>query len=394
MKASHVVILSAVLGSALGVGISWANFHDSPPLTTGARVGELGVSPSAPAQGRPKAAVDEPDFDFGAIERGTKAVHVFRVTNLGDAPLTLKAGGTSCSRCTIAELGKTRLDPGETADVKLEYLTTRAQPRFRQHASIVTNDPEQPRLDLTISGVLTSRYRVVPDDLVLSKISANETKTAEIKVYSYLTDEVGVENYEFTGKSSAPSFEAAIQPIPREQLNEPEVRSGCRVLVTVKPGLPLGPFRQTIRLELKMPGATPNPVIEVPIEGTIDSDISIVGRGWNSDLGRLSIGDVKSSEGAHRDLLFVVRGPYRHDVVIKPASADPSWLKVTVGEPTDLKTGAGGVTQIPLSIEIPPGVPPVNHLGSEQGKYAEVILETTHSDVQQIRMYLQFLVEP
>ena len=85
-------------------------------------------------------------------------------------------------------------------------------------------------------------------------------------------------------------------------------------------------------------------------------------------------------------MFVLLRGDRRHDVTIKTGKVDPSWLKVTLGEPTELKSGDGGVTQIPLTIEIPPGMPPVNHLGTDQGKYAEVVLETTHPQVTEIRM--------
>jgi hypothetical protein len=138
-----------------------------------------------------------------------------------------------------------------------------------------------------------------------------------------------------------------------------------------------------------------NPVIDIPIEGTIDSDISVVGRGWDAQYGRLRIGEVSGSRGVKWDVSLILRGPLRHEVTIKPQSVDPSWLKVTLGDKTDVSTGTGregGVTRIPLTIEIPPGTPPVNRLGSDQGKYGEIIFETTHPDVKQIRMYLQFVV--
>ena len=140
-----------------------------------------------------------------------------------------------------------------------------------------------------------------------------------------------------------------------------------------------------------------NTVVEVPIEGTVDADISIVGRGWNSKAGRLRMGAVHRSEGAKRNLFVMLRGPHRRDTIIKPTKIDPPWMKVTLGEAKELSTGAraeGGVSQIPLTIEIPPGAPLVNRLGSDQGSYAEVILETTNPDVKQIRMYVQFVILP
>ena len=89
-----------------------------------------------------------------------------------------------------------------------------------------------------------------------------------------------------------------------------------------------------------------------------------------------------------------MRGNHRRDLVVKTGKVDPPWLKVTLGEPSELKgDGDGGVMQIPLTIEIPPGMPPVNHLGTEQGKYAEVVLETTHPQISEIRMNLRFVIE-
>jgi hypothetical protein len=392
MRASYVIIVSVLLGSLLGAGISWANFRRSPPL-------ELVAAPSAPRsdgdQGTPKVLVDARVHDFGAVEHESRLVHIFKFTNLGDATLVLTPGRTSCTRCTIAELAKTHVEPGETVDVKVEYHPNQSQPKFRQHATVRTNDPQNPIIELTIVGVVSSRYRVVPQYLVLSKVSAKESKTAEIKIYAFVSDEVGVEKYEFTNPSTAAYFEAATQPIPRDQLSEPNARAGCRVLVTLKPGLPVGPIRQTIRLELKLAGEEARPVAEVPIEGTVDSDISIVGRDWNPDAARLSIGAVPSRQGARRNLYLMLRGPHRHDTTIQAAQIDPAWLKVTLGEPRELKTGANedaGVTQIPLVVEIPPGTPLVNHLGSDQGRYAKVVLQTTHPEVREITMYVQFVV--
>jgi hypothetical protein len=391
MKILSVVFASIVLGAALGVGMSWARFHDSPPLD----LTPLALATTAPTKGVPKILVDSYYHDFGGVGNEMKVSHVFEITNLGDAPLTLKAGNTTCTRCTIAKLEKDRLLPGETTGVNVEYVATNSQPRFRQHAIIETNDPARPRVELTIMGMVTRRYDVVPSYLVLSRISAKGDKSAEIKVYDFLAHDVNVVKHEFMGKTTAEYFSAEVQPIPPEQLVAPKAKSGCRVLVTVKPGLPLGPFRQTIRLELKLAGVSANPVVEVPIEGIIDSDISIVGKDWNADAGTLEIGAVERSKGAKRKLFLVVRGPHRRETAITIGAVDPAWLKVSLGEPKELETranGEGGVTQIPLEIAIPPGSPPVNRIGSEQDKYAEVILDTTHPDVKRIRMYLQFVV--
>ncbi len=45
-----------------------------------------GVSAAAPA---PDAVVLEPDFSFGAIAEGKKAIHTFKIENRGDAELRI-----------------------------------------------------------------------------------------------------------------------------------------------------------------------------------------------------------------------------------------------------------------------------------------------------------------
>jgi hypothetical protein len=390
MKVSYVAVAGVLLGAALGAGTTWSRFGNPPlsPLpstSTGAITAQV-------AQGEgPKVSVDQRVHDFGPIERGTEVRHAFHFQNIGQGTLALKPGGTTCSKCTIAEVDKPELAPGESAKVTVAYLAGE-QIVFRQLAWVTTNDPDERRVELTVTGQVSTRFEVIPSPLVLSRVSANETRRADIKIFAFFSDSVEVASHEFIEAETAPYFEAKFQPIPAAQVVDHKAKSGCLVELTLKPGLPLGPFRQTIRLHLRMGDAEETSTADVLISGTIDSDISIAGAGWNSDAGRLTIGNVKSAEGATRQVLVLVRGANRHDVTIKPSKVDPEWLKVVVGEPSDLSSGA--VTQIPLTIEIPPNAPQVNHLGSEQGKFAEIVLDTTHPDVKQIRMFLKFVTVP
>ena len=121
----------------------------------------------------------------------------------------------------------------------------------------------------------------MPEEVVLSKVSANETKTADIKIYALLDDSVRVVGHEFLAPESARFFEMQSEPIPADQLPDADAKSGCRVRLTLKPGLPLGMIQQTIRLDLQLGESQEKVPVEVPIEGVIDSDVSIVGPGWD-----------------------------------------------------------------------------------------------------------------
>ncbi|HEX3727175.1 MAG TPA: DUF1573 domain-containing protein [Pirellulales bacterium] len=393
MKTQYVVVAAVLAGGALGAGISWANFGNPPPFN---------FTPSeAPAsanqqEAQPKVLVDNRAYDFGAVERDIKVSHTFRFTNVGTAPLTLRAGATTCSRCTITTVSQGEVPPGESAEVTVEYLPGISKMHFRQVATVHTNDPHERRVELNIFGTVTSRYRVEPPEISLSKISAAETKTTEFNIYAFQADAVSVVSHSFAEPDTAEFFDVQSEPLEHDQLTVDGARSGCVVRVTVKPGLPLGAIRQTIRLRIALAGSQDTPEVEVPVSGKVDSEISIVGRNWNGEFNKLTLGSVKSSEGLTHKLFVVLRGPLRHGVKIKPARVIPDWIQVSLGEPSELKKDGpdeNGVSQIPLTIVIPPGAPPSNHLGSDQGKYGEIILETTHPQVKQIRMYLQFIVE-
>ncbi len=220
----------------------------------------------------------------------------------------------------------------------IEYTPTQSQPIFRQHATIKTNDPEQTLVELNIEGTVSSRFRVMPQVLVLSRVSPRnpsrrtlEFSTSRLSRWKWKLHFLEPETIDF--------FEAEVLPMNPEELAENDGKSGCRVRVTVKPGLPVGPVRQTIRIGIRPPEDADAKSMDIDVEGTVDSDISLVGRGWNAVRNRLSIGEVRSDEGAKRELYLMLRGPLRNDTVIKPAVVDPSWLKVSLGEPRDLTSG-------------------------------------------------------
>ncbi len=387
MKASYVIIAGILAGLALGGGLSFARFSHSPPLRL-----ETSSIVASPPGSAPRVQIDHGYWDFGVVDRDTDVRHAFPVTNVGGSPLKLEDAGTTCTKCTIATLEKSEIAPGETVDVTIVYHTTYLQPTFKQTAFLRTNDPERPRIELRISGTVTSRFQVVPDGFQLDKMSGNESRSASVIVYGYLSDKIEVVAHEFTGKESVPYFELTSRALPEGELAEPRAKSGCKVVLTAKPGLPLGPIRQTIRLTLAMEGSADRPTVDVPVQGTVDSDISIVGANWDADNSRLAMGLVKASVGETRNLLLLVRGKHRHDVTFRVAKVEPEWLKVTLGDRSDLKSGA--VSQTPLKIEVPKNAPLGSHRGNDQGKYAEILLDSTHPDVKQVRLYVQFVVVP
>ncbi len=338
----------------------------------------------------PHLAVDARSHDFGLVESGALVRHAFRLTNEGPGVLKLKAGTTTCSACTIAQLEKSEVPPGESADVVVEYASKDTGTKFRQTATVLTNDPANPRVELTITGQQINKYAIEPPDVTFGNVVATEPATAQVKILNFLAGELRVLGHAFGDTSSAPQFNATFEALPPDQLPQ-DAKSGIRMVVSLKPGLPLGPFQQKIRLTLEMDPGGEQIEQTVFISGTIVGDLTLVGPGWHPEAGVLVLGSVDADRGTTRKLTLLARGGAQGDVKIEPLQIEPSWLRVTLGPRSTLNEA---VEQIPLTIEVPPGQAPGVYLGNDQGRYATIVLGVKdRPDFEEFRMYLKFLIE-
>ncbi len=390
MRAFLVAAVSLVLGASSGMGISLARYGSSTSADALRAPASSDESPPTAFSSAAvaKVSVDQDEFDFGAVENGSSLSHKFRITNVGSAPLTLNAGGTTCQKCTIAEISKDTLAPGDTVEVDVQYHAAGSTPKFRQSATILTNDPQRPRVELSVTGSITSIFELKPQQLVFSKLSVHEARTLGARLLNHITDSVNVVRHEWSDRTTEKFVEVQFMPLDAKALQEEGAKSGQLVSVTIQPGLPLGTFRQRLKLITDLPD---NRAVELEVSATITSDISFVGGGWKDEEGFLRIGSVTREDGARRTVLVLIHGPFRDDVQLTVGEILPSFLKVTIGEKSTINNGA--VVQYPLTIEIPPGSPSVNHLGSKLGNLARVTLETTHPDARQVRLPVRFAVE-
>ena len=388
MKTLLLVALTILLGVALGIGAAGLRIRAAtwnPKLDESVETAAAPLSrPIGPA---PKAVVDQTEYKFGTLDMSDSGSHDFVFTNAGDAPLTLASGGTSC-RCAMSKLDRERIPPGGSAKVTVTWKPIDKLGPYRQTAKIRTNDPARPQITLTVSGRITVATRFSPPELVFSRLSAGETSTGKSRLFCYLDEPLKIPGHRWSDAATASYFDVALQSLSAEELKEePSARSGVLVAVTVKPGLPPGPIHQKLLLQTNVASS---PTLMLPIQGNIGGEIAVVGRGWDPDTGILTLGEVSRRTGIERKLILVVRGPLRKEVEFKPMRVAPSVLKVSLGQRSEINSGA--VVQIPLTIDIPQDSPPMNHLGSEQGELGEIILETTHPQVPKLRILVRFAI--
>lgn len=393
MKVWLAVGLAILVGVGVGFGVAWVRLSSYP--WTGNYGGEnapLRISRPSQSGGEllaAKAVLESDTHDFGAMDANSTGHHDFVVLNKGNAPLKLTKGETTC-KCTLAKVDEAEIPPGGKSKVTLDWTAKSLTGAFRQTATVLTNDPDHPRVTVTVTGRVTAIYRTSPSEVVFSRLAPGETGNASVRLFGYGSEkDLKATGFQLEESTNAKHFDVALRPLSADQIkDEPDAKSGYEVLITLKPGLPIGPFRQKIAVATNLKEAAN---VDIPIRGEVASEISVAGAEFDPETGVLMLGNVDSSQGAERTVRIFVRGPFCRQVRFEPVEVVPALLRVTVGKTTEMSSGE--VTLTPLTIEIPKGSPPANHLGSEQGKLGRITLKTHHPQSPELRIYVRFAVE-
>ena len=400
------LLLTAIVAGAVTVAV-WgtASPQERPQGKAGAQTSDAALGPTIAEGGSftlptesggrlgPKLVVEQECHDFGRMETNNAGQNVFVVANAGDEPLILEQGRSFCGCCTcvcttqLPEEGA--IFPGESANVTLQWNIKRFTGAFFQSSTLLTNDRDRPEVTLGVSGRITPTVRAVPWQLVFSRLSAGQAATGEVRVYGYRSEPLAITDCRISDPAGSPFFETEIVPLPAEEVAaEQDATSGFLLRVTVKPGLPPGPFQRKIILRTNVDSAA---TVRVPVEGTVAGDVSVVGRGWDGRTGVLEFPPIARSEGAERTLMIVVRGPHCQEAKFEPVQIAPEFVEVNVGETGSMNDGA--LTRTPLTVRIPAGSPAANHLGPPQGELGRIVLDTNHLQQPQLEILLRFVVE-
>ncbi len=92
---------------------------------------------------QPRILVSEEEWDFGKVIQGEKPTHIFIVENGGEGDLIIESLKESCA-CIEVSISTTRLQPGESAELKVTYDTTDYAGKDEKHIHIYSNDPQVP----------------------------------------------------------------------------------------------------------------------------------------------------------------------------------------------------------------------------------------------------------
>ncbi|MDF1840580.1 MAG: DUF1573 domain-containing protein [Rubripirellula sp.] len=180
---------------------------------------------------KPIAVASNTEFDFGMVDPHATLTHDFSIQNQGDAPLELNVAKTSC-KCTMGDLEKDVLLPGETTNVTMTWNTGYQAEEYKQTAIVVTNDPLRSSITFKVQGEVKAKF-VAPEQIAFNKTDPGVPTEARFLVFSQLWEDFLITDIQ----CDIPGFEWHAEPsqVDVATLADSEARSAWEVRVFSAP---------------------------------------------------------------------------------------------------------------------------------------------------------------
>lgn len=214
---------------------------------------------TASADSRGRAVASSLSYDFGTVTEGEKVAHNFVIRNSGSGPLSIIGTSPSCG-CTVAAISKPALEPGQSAEIRVQFDTSGFSGPKAKVVEVFTSDKSSPSISLTMKGTVAPGVVIEPQALQFGRLSSQGALAERQKLVT-----ISIPAKSSATIKSVHSDSGLIELAQRSQ-SERE----ASYLVTLKEGAPRGPFRDRIVVEFA--GSTMDPV-NIPVVAMIEGDI-------------------------------------------------------------------------------------------------------------------------
>ncbi len=120
----------------------------------------------------PVIAVEASGHDFGQMGPGAYGNCEFKFSNTGSKTLTIERVQSTCG-CTVPELKKKEYAPGESGTIKVTFHAPSVKGKVKKHLYIISNDPKNPRVELSIEAEVVVKVSISPETVELRLDQAN-----------------------------------------------------------------------------------------------------------------------------------------------------------------------------------------------------------------------------
>ncbi|MDR2495633.1 MAG: DUF1573 domain-containing protein [Tannerellaceae bacterium] len=185
------------------------------------------ISAQGRAQRKAEISAISYTYDFGIIpETDEGAAHTFRITNTGTAALVVGNVSASCG-CTLPEWTKAPIEPGDTGEVRVSYLS-KGRPGPFYKSVIVHSNAARGRLTLYIKGTVAGRKPEQPA-IVYAYRAGDLRLDTKIMSYNRLYPGDKAEGTIHIKNEGSEALSIAAEKIPAHlsvECNPPELKAG------------------------------------------------------------------------------------------------------------------------------------------------------------------------
>ena len=353
--------------------------------------------------------------DFGSMRVGQSGEHLFVVRNEGTDELTLAIGQTSC-KCTLGDLQNDRLAPGEETQVKLSWTVKTNASTFSQQAELITNDPSNANVKLTITGNVIREFTSVPETLNFGSVTAGQSAVTQSRLYSYSAMPMRI--------LSTSISDAGIDALATIEVTEvdaqdfaPEHADASQAFdfsVSIESGMPQGRVSQYLIIGFQRIGEDGQPILDtgqsigstslepgevklqIPLQGGVIETTRMLPtsklrpRGDGSYLYRF--GKIDPGTVTRGTALVMLKGENRRDISVEVDSVSPEpFVSATVGQAKHQKT----MSLVPIEITIDPSGESLDYQGlsGDDSRYGRIMISTDDDNQAPMALYLKFATQ-
>lgn len=188
-------------------------------LFLGAGLIAWGALPFPAAAAAPHASVPETSFDCGKVTEDRALTHTFVIKNTGAAPLNIEEVDPDCA-CTVPKYDQS-IPPGGQGSITLTIKPFSVIHRFKKETKVRLNDPDQPRMVLTMTGVAQPFIEIQPSHIVRLRGAPGDDMRGQVRFISHLATPLKITEY----RTNIPDkIEVTLEPEVPDQVYVLEVR--------------------------------------------------------------------------------------------------------------------------------------------------------------------------
>jgi hypothetical protein len=225
---------------------------------------------------RPQAVFSASTCDFGIVERGKVVTCAITIKNQGNAPLKIEKVEFSDAKMT----GRIPAEvlPGKEGKLEVEWDTIRVTGEATAGATVVSNDPAQPRAVLTFKINAKSPIEFLPIPAVFLSVFKGDNGERTLTIVNNSNQPLTIDKLEADSKL----YTASVKDVVTGKKYE--------LIVKAQPTAPAGLYREYLYLDTNFPRFAR---IRIPINLLVKNEVYV--NPPAVDFGRVSLADIRKN---------------------------------------------------------------------------------------------------